>query len=346
MILFIAYERDATQLLQSYWLSAVAVISGGFVVYTCTRVLIERENGMADILHRIRGPLHSDDRRLIAVVREHFLIPPSLLPYNLAKPQDLGYHEYSKGDSWNIIHTYLKTLFTNEPPGFFVEAGALDGEFLSNTLWLEQSHGWTGLLIEPDEASFFHLQNKQRKSWLIDACLSHDIFPEEVVHVTRTAREGKESVGIPWYTRGSAHELNVDVEPETSVFALLSEETYSVAQCFPLETLLLALNVSTVDFLSLDIQGREKDVLRTVPFSKIKIRVIAVEIVESSVDQSFIDFMEGNGYVLLNKDTLPLIRDHIYVRRDEAILHQKLKHFVFSFKSFNRKSLAFNYEKR
>ncbi|XP_066973198.1 uncharacterized protein [Macrobrachium rosenbergii] len=317
--------RKVTQPMQNYWIPAVAVICGCCAVYTYTKVLVQRELVTAELLHRIRGPLHSDDRQLIAVVKEHFILPPSLLPYNLAKPQDLGYHEHSKGDTWIFIHTFLETLFTNEPPGFFVEAGALDGEFLSNTLWLEQTHGWTGLLIEPDEANFFHLQNKQRKSWLINACLSHDIFPKEVVHVTRTVREGKESEGIPWYTRGSAHELNVEVVPETSLLALLSEETYSVAQCFPLETLLLALNVSTVDFLSLDIQGREKDVLRTVSFSKIKIRVIAVEIVESSVDQSFIDFMERNDYVLLNKEALPRSRDHIYVRKDDSRLLQNFK---------------------
>ncbi|XP_068219302.1 protein Star-like [Palaemon carinicauda] len=292
-------------------------------------VWVEEEIAPIEILYRIRGPLKSDDRRLIDVVKKQYILPPSLLPYNLAKPQATDYHEHSKGDTWGHIHTFLKKVFSDEPPGFFVEAGALDGEYLSNTLWLEQSQGWTGLLVEPDGTNFHHLQNKHRKAWLSNTCLSKDIFPKEVVHVSRTLRDGDRSVGIPWNTRGSSHEFNVDVVPNTSLLAMVSEESYSVTQCLPLDTLLLALNVSTVDFLSLDIQGREKDVLRTVPFSKINIRVIVVEIVEENVDHDFLDFMQRSGYVLVNENTVPRLQDQFYVRKDDERLAQKLKHVVF-----------------
>ena len=43
--------------------------------------------------------------------------------------------------------------------------------------------------------------------------------------------------------------------------------------CFPLHVLLLALNVTRVDYFSLDVEGAELDVLRTVPFDRIDIRV-------------------------------------------------------------------------
>jgi hypothetical protein len=48
-------------------------------------------------------------------------------------------------------------------------------------------------------------------------------------------------------------------------------------QCLPLYTLLLALGNPTVDFLSLDIEGPEYDVLLTIPWDKVDIRAIAVE---------------------------------------------------------------------
>jgi hypothetical protein len=44
-------------------------------------------------------------------------------------------------------------------------------------------------------------------------------------------------------------------------------------QCFPLYSYLLALNRTTVDYFSLDVEGSELDVLRTVPFEKLDIRV-------------------------------------------------------------------------
>jgi len=44
-------------------------------------------------------------------------------------------------------------------------------------------------------------------------------------------------------------------------------------QCFPLYSYLLALNRTKVDYFSLDVEGSELDVLRTIPFEKLDIRV-------------------------------------------------------------------------
>ena len=44
--------------------------------------------------------------------------------------------------------------------GFFIEAGAYDGEFLSNTLFFELKQRWTGLLIEPNPDAFEELNKK------------------------------------------------------------------------------------------------------------------------------------------------------------------------------------------
>ena len=39
--------------------------------------------------------------------------------------------------------------------------------------------------------------------------------------------------------------------------------------CFPLETMLLALNQTHVDYFSLDVEGFELEVLQTIPFDKV-----------------------------------------------------------------------------
>ena len=65
--------------------------------------------------------------------------------------------------------------------GFFVEAGAYDGELFSNSLLFETQLGWSGLLIEPNPIAFNLLLNKQRKVWSINACLSKIPYPQ-VIH--------------------------------------------------------------------------------------------------------------------------------------------------------------------
>ena len=49
------------------------------------------------------------------------------------------------------------------------------------------------------------------------------------------------------------------------------------AQCFTLHSLLLAVGQTEVDYFSLDVEGPELEILQTIPFHKIKIKVITIE---------------------------------------------------------------------
>ena len=51
--------------------------------------------------------------------------------------------------------------------GFFIEAGAFDGEMFSNSLYYELKQGWTGLLVEPNPDAFSDLVKIQSQSWCV-----------------------------------------------------------------------------------------------------------------------------------------------------------------------------------
>ena len=61
-----------------------------------------------------------------------------------------------------------------------MEAGAFDGEILSNTLAFELEYGWSGLLVEPNPVAFDLLMKKHRKAWAINVCLSTKAHPQIV----------------------------------------------------------------------------------------------------------------------------------------------------------------------
>ena len=67
----------------------------------------------------------------------------------------------------------------------------------------------------------------------------------------------------------------VSFKPAFNVGKIARENASGTVEvdCFPLHVLLLALNVTRVDYFSLDVEGAELDVLRTVPFDRIDIRV-------------------------------------------------------------------------
>ena len=52
-----------------------------------------------------------------------------------------------------------------------------------------------------------------------------------------------------------------------------SERIFSV-QCFPLYSILLAVNRTVIDFISLDVEGHEFRILKTVPWHKIDVKVL------------------------------------------------------------------------
>lgn len=139
--------------------------------------------GQADDLCRLAGPLAAHDPHLLKILRSRFLEPPSVLPYNFStRPQDtIGGNDFT----WPWIHEHLRELFQDQEGGFFVEAGALDGVYLSNTLWLERNLGWTGLFIEPDEESFKALRFRHRRAWISNTCLSSTLYPRKTVMVSR-----------------------------------------------------------------------------------------------------------------------------------------------------------------
>lgn len=247
--------------------------------------------------HQIQGPLEADNPEVVQILKRNYLNHPSPKPYNFSKNT-----LYTKGEnafSWPFIYFYTKQFFQNLTEGFFIEAGALDGEYLSNSLWLEKELNWTGLLIEPNPYNYKELLMKNRKAWTSNTCLSTKSYPKEVNFAALTrSYKGKKS--LTWAYKGASYETEYTLSPLYNHFLSFSNANYIKAQCFPLYSYLLALERTKVDFLSLDIQGSERDVLSTIPFDKLDIQVIAVEYAVSSLyDEAFVKYFEDKGYVFI-----------------------------------------------
>lgn len=78
--------------------------------------------------------------------------------------------------------------------------------------------------------------------------------------------------------------------------------TIITVQCFPLYSILLALNVAQIDFFSLDVEGKELEVLQTVPFNKLNIDMMTVEFKHIDLGEEYLkNYVESKGYVSLVK---------------------------------------------
>ncbi|XP_042893986.1 protein Star-like [Penaeus japonicus] len=272
----------------------------------------------------LKTPLGAEDPIVLEVLKKHYLLPPQVSkPYNLTSVDPESKH-FNKLVSWDVVHRYVRQFFDKQRGGFFVEAGALDGQYFSNTLWLEKERGWTGLLVEPDALNFQHLVWRRRKAWISNTCITPGQHPREATFESMN-RPGDSLMGtIGWLYRANTREFKTQMSYNDEMSAT-SFKSYSRAQCFPLASYLAALNVSKVDFLSLDIQGGEWEVIHSLPLDRITIRAIAVEHFNSRVaeesarryDLAFATYMKERGYRFLNLDDQA---NYIFVLESDPLL--------------------------
>ena len=253
---------------------------------------------VAEVVIRPRLNCYSqEDPRLTESIKEHSLHPPSQDPYNLE-----GKHTLGDGQPRMLDQRYF---LERKKGGFFIEAGAFNGESDSTTLHFELEHGWTGLLVEPVPLNYKELLTKNRRTWAVQTCLSTKKTPET----------------INFSLSGSSKETMAGIIVKNNT----QDDTLEM-QCLPLYSLLLSLGNPTVDFLSLDIEGAEFQVLKNIPWESVDIRAISVETqfageVMEGDREDIINLLTGLGYTHLDS----IARDDIFVKLQPGQMSPKLQ---------------------
>ena len=141
------------------------------------------ENDYVKIYWDLNG-LHQEDPNLIKYIKDNILVPPSVnKPLNIRHINTPIKH-MGQVNQVEIAMEILgdkamkKSKNSKTKQGFFIEAGAADGEIISNTLYFEMRYGWTGLLIEPNPDLLEKLFWRNRKAWIFPHCLSTTEYVE------------------------------------------------------------------------------------------------------------------------------------------------------------------------
>ncbi len=165
--------------------------------------------------------------------------------------------------------------------GFFVEFGAANGVDLSNTYLLEKEFGWTGILAEP--ALCWHSALRQNRSCRID---------------TRCV----------WSNSDSTLMFN-EVEPaELSTIDSFSKTDYlsaarNTGAKYEVNTITLADLLQNydapkeIDYLSIDTEGSEFEILANFDFERYRFKVITCEHAFRPLREQLHSLMTSRGYI-------------------------------------------------
>ena len=140
--------------------------------------------------------------------------------------------------------------------GYFVEVGANDPQNLSQTFHLEEA-GWTGALIEPQPALVAALRRQRKAKVFGVACSS----PENSGKTMQLHLAGSHSSFDPRLNVATVATTGAIDVPTRTLDEVLTEADAPVP----------------IDFLSIDVEGHEIEVLRGLGFSHWRPRLILVE---------------------------------------------------------------------
>lgn len=158
--------------------------------------------------------------------------------------------------------------------GFYVELGANDGLNQSNSLYFERHRDWRGLLVEPSPHNFLKCtQNRSPRNFIAcAACVSFGFRPEFVrmtySNLMSTAMGLESDLVDPAAHARSGSRFLSSREPVFDFGAIAR----------PLNDLLLEAQApKSIDFLSLDVEGAEIEVLKGVDHAAFRFKYILVE---------------------------------------------------------------------
>jgi FkbM family methyltransferase len=184
---------------------------------------------------------------------------------------------------------FVDTLMDKMRGGVFVDIGAADGITLSNSFFFEKRRGWTGICVEPLKEQYDILCST-RSCVCINAC----VFDRAgSVKFKRLSGYTEMLSGIE-ETYDPKHVSRIQREME---YHGGKEESIEVP-CDTLTNICKLHGVQSIDYLSIDTEGSEYNIVRSLDFDAISIKIIGIEH-NYADDRRVQELLESKGFDLI-----------------------------------------------
>lgn len=165
---------------------------------------------------------------------------------------------YSQNNEQAVILDYFKDY-----KGTFIDIGANDGVTLSNTRALAEL-GWCGVFVEPHPMAFAKLKQVYPETKQCHYCYNVAIGTENNKAATLHASGSlmtSDDIGL----------VSSIIPDEVSRFIKATTFEDIPVQMFRWKTFINRLSIKTFDFVSIDIEGLEYEVLQQMDLSDVKL---------------------------------------------------------------------------
>ena len=189
---------------------------------------------------------------------------------------------------------YLEeNVFKGYKGGVFVDVGAHDGVSINNTLYFEKYNGWTGINIEPIKEVYDKLLINRPSSININcAVCNFDGMTDFLCNkgYTEMISGIKDTFDIRHLQR--LQRENNQTGSTTTIIKINTKK---------LETIFEEHKLSHINYLSIDVEGAEFEVVKSIQFDKVFIDVIGFENNFEDTGIHIIKYLENKNYVVIHK---------------------------------------------
>jgi len=199
------------------------------------------------------------------------------------KAVDIAYFSQLKQDKW------VDTFLDHKENGYFVELGAGDGMYISNSLFFERNRKWNGICIEANPKYY------------------EDLIKNRVCNTSNFCISDEDDKELDFAVCDDISGAIMSIKPFSKCHNIIKVKTKT------LESVLKEYNAPKhIDYLSLDVDGHEYIVLKDFPFSKYIFNCITVAhnetLIGPKLRNQIRQLLEKNSYVFKqeNDDVLNL----------------------------------------
>ncbi len=180
------------------------------------------------------------------------------------------FHGQLNQDKW-VLEQLVARGFTIGAPGFYVDVGAFDGRKYSNT-WLFERIGWNGICVEAQELSFKHLQANRPNAINVHSIVTNN--GRDVLFVENNAQ--------PMLSKVTKTHVQGLSKPSKTLTQILEECDAP----------------RKIDYLSIDVEGMDYEVLEGLKIENYDITCITIEHNGEDQGSDIANWLWANNYLV------------------------------------------------
>jgi len=205
-----------------------------------------------------------------------------LVPRLLSDPAAPAYHGQYHQDR------FVAEFLDQQTGGFFVDIGANDGISFSNTYYFEKNLNWSGLAFEPHPDVYRRLASV-RTCTTINA----GVGPHNAILKFSCVNAGAAMLSGFTDTFNNSHRRRCQREVRKAGTTIREIDVPTVK----LSAVMAEQQRSVIDYLSLDTEGGEFEILRSIDFDQLHVRCLSVE--NNSKSLAVHTYLIGKNYRLM-----------------------------------------------